>query len=124
MEFAQAVRLSANSVSTAKNTNQKSQARHPGQCELRLIITNKVHVRSVLFIYLFIIIIICFLPTQLRGPNPNARLEKACISSLFSLSHRSGLNSKGSLKYFSDRQVQYNSIRMGVCKRKQKRKSK
>ena len=57
-----------------------------------------------------------FLPTHIRGPNPNCRWEKEWTS-LVPLSQRSGLNSKGSLKYLSKRVVAYNSIEIRVCKK-------
>ena len=50
------------------------------------------------------VLFLLFLPTHVRRPHPNCRWEKGWTS-LLSLIQRSGLNCKGSLKYFSERAV-------------------
>ena len=49
--------------------------------------------------------------------RPKSKLQMRKRMNIFSpLSQRSGLNSKGSLKYLSKRVVAYNSIEIRVCK--------
>ena len=56
------------------------------------------------------------LPMHMRGPNPNGRNANASISFLFSLNHRSGLNSDALRKCFSEIAVAQKSSWIIVCK--------